>query len=69
MAHLKKLGSWICERCSVLLNYKIDINKIKCFFCSERKGAIKNIKGNLWAHVSCINWIPEIEFIESKNDL
>jgi len=37
---------------------------IKCSFCPEVRGVLKEMNHDKfpWAHVSCINWIPELYF-------
>ncbi len=44
---------------------------MKCTFCPELKGILeikigimKKIGDNIWAHIVCVNWIPEIYFID-----
>jgi len=45
---------------------------ITCFLCDEVTGAMKciNKDQNIWAHVICVNWTPEIEFKdENRNSI
>ena len=30
--------------------------------CPDIQGVIKKVKDNVWVHVACVNWMPEIEF-------
>lgn len=56
---------WYCARCTVLVNDKSKkANEIQCFFCPDLKGIMKPIEGSVakWAHIICVNWIPEIWF-------
>jgi hypothetical protein len=44
--------------------------EITCFLCPQVQGAIKKIKrgeSTSWAHVVCVNWLPEIWFIDGEN--
>jgi len=59
---------WYCERCTHLLKQQNPTNII-CTFCPELKGIMKKIKNSkpeIWAHVSCVNWIPEIYYDRKK---
>jgi hypothetical protein len=44
--------------------------KIKCFLCDDIDGMMKcvNSENNLWAHVICINWIPDVYFTDENKD-
>ena len=59
-------GSWVCEKCRYQ-NIHPD-EEIGCKFCPlNDRGALKRLsladsKGYFWAHVQCVNWIPEIHF-------
>ncbi len=58
-------GDWFCERCdSLKKNTELRCTDIKCFLCTDLKGAIKCIdkKENVWAHLICVNWTPEMYF-------
>ena len=58
-------GQWYCERCSHLKkNASLKCRDINCFLCDEVTGAMKCIDqvNNIWAHVICVNWAPEIYF-------
>ena len=60
-------GNWFCSRCTYLMeNELVDPKSIKCLFCPELKGIMKNIGDNIWAHVVCVNWIPEIYFVNDR---
>ena len=43
--------------------------EIKCFLCPDIDGAIKKVQNeaDLWAHVVCVNWTPEIWFTDEEN--
>jgi len=64
-------GSWYCDRCQELVNNKQKkCTEIKCFLCPDIDGAMKRVEtgaknADLWAHLVCINWHPDIWF---KND-
>ncbi len=56
---------WFCQRCEYLYKNDLPSTKAICLFCPEMKGAIKPISNNnfeIWAHVTCVNWIPEIYY-------
>ena len=64
-----QLGKWFCARCTYLLENDLPFNKIRCEFCPEMKGAMKRIKENSdehWGHMLCVNWIPEIYYLDDE---
>ena len=49
------------------------LTQIGCHFCPELKGIltinlgiINKIGDNIWAHIVCVNWIPEIYFTNDR---
>lgn len=65
----KVVKDWVCLRCRELIKYNkdYDINKYKiidfrCLFCPKISGLTKKIETNLWAHITCVNLIPDIFF-------
>jgi len=45
----------------------LPFSAVRCEFCPQMKGALKRIKEKVnteWAHVACVNWIPEIYYRE-----
>jgi hypothetical protein len=40
---------------------------IRCIMCPRIKGAIVLISNFGWAHVSCVNWHPDIYFKNEKS--
>ena len=36
---------------------------IRCVFCPKITGLTKKIDTNLWAHITCVNLIPDIFFL------
>ena len=69
-------GEWFCARCTHLReNPKKKCEDVKCMFCPDLEGIIKQInKGSkrndkaMWAHIICVNWIPEINFKNDSNE-
>ena len=63
-------GSWRCERCRYQGMHPRE--EIKCVFCPQHsRGAFKrlSIVGSneyVWAHVQCVNWMPEIYFASEE---
>jgi len=56
---------WLCQRCEYLYQNDLPSTAVVCMFCPEMKGAIKQILNNnfeIWAHITCVNWIPEIYY-------
>lgn len=37
---------------------------IKCFLCPDVDGVLKQLDNELWAHIICVNWNPDIYFID-----
>jgi len=64
-------NKWYCERCEHLLTHpEIPDQDIKCSFCPNLKGVLKKTgsKTMPWAHVSCVNWIPEYGYTSKKKE-
>lgn len=59
-------GEWNCQRWKFCIENNISATKIKWAYWVDLKGAIKFISSNKWAHISCINWIPEIWFKDER---
>ena len=60
-------SEWVCMRCSYARENKILPETINCRFCPEVRGVLKQINNNYeWAHVACVNWIPEIWFKKER---
>jgi hypothetical protein len=60
---------WFCVRCVQLIEKKdMPCTDIKCSMCPQIKGIIKPITTDKssWAHVICINWIPEVWFTDDN---
>jgi hypothetical protein len=38
-------------------------DEIKCLFCTDLKGIITRTNIG-WAHLTCVNWMPEIWFTD-----
>ena len=59
---------WFCQKCWFIIYNDLESKNIKCHFCTEQKGIIKKIKNgkDLWAHLGCVNWIPEIFYDKKK---
>jgi hypothetical protein len=47
-------------------NPQVKCNEIKCLFCPEVEGILKQITLDNWVHPICVNWIPEIWFADEK---
>ncbi len=64
------LKEWRCEKCRYLSRHKNEC--VHCCFCPQDEiGPIKCMKvsdasGQFWAHVQCVNWIPEIYFLNHE---
>lgn len=68
--------SWFCKRCTFLRdNPDVDPCSVECLFCPFLtgnsciiEGILAKIGDDIWAHVVCVNWIPDIYFIDQKHD-
>ena len=66
----KKNSEWICDSCNYLLSNPH--SHCKCEFCPIMdQGPLKQLKvidddNEIWAHIQCVNWIPELRFIDEK---
>ena len=75
LKHRIPQGSWYCDRCEELVKDRTKkCTEIKCFLCPDIDGAIKKVNvgankndADLWAHVVCVNWTPEIWFTNDDN--
>ena len=68
------VGEWYCERCSFLIKHEKDKEpekSLKCQLCSDEKGVIIKVLNFGWVHIVCVNWFPDIYFIdeETKNSI
>lgn len=62
-------NAWYCARCKYYLeNPQEEVNKIKCFLCSDITGLIKSVDGEKWAHIVCIQWMPELYFTDLQKE-
>lgn len=64
-------SGWTCQKCAKRGCLPTDFI-IRCRFCPNVKGPIKMFKiidcpGIFWAHVQCINWMPELIFETEEN--
>lgn len=41
---------------------------IVCAYCNDLKGIIIRDSNGVWAHLTCVNWIPEIWFMDDNRD-
>lgn len=67
------VGQWFCQRCSVLkADVSLKYDEIKCFLCPDVDGLIKRVScgnfTNIWAHAVCINWMPEMWFVDDEKE-
>ena len=66
---------WHCARCTELRNTQKTCQDIKCLFCPDIDGVIKPItcgkgkKEQMWAHLVCVNWIPEMWFKDDAKEV
>ena len=63
--------NWFCQRCTELkTNPEMKCTEIRCFLCPEVQGILKKVseneKSDLWAHIICVNWMPEIWWEDEK---
>ena len=56
-------GKWYCERCENLYGRGMRPSEICCKFCPELKGIMTRTDRLGWAHVTCVNWMPELWYI------
>ena len=69
IAHGIPQGNWYCDRCLALVNDRqLKCTEIKCFLCNDLDGMMKCIDpaSNLYAHVICVNWNPDIYFTDDS---
>jgi hypothetical protein len=64
---------WRCQKCEFVKNNPKKAEQLKCIFCPfkvgillVKKGIIKKITENEWAHIVCVNWDENIHYL---NDL
>jgi NuA3 HAT complex component NTO1 len=60
--------NWFCERCKYLNKTNKKPIHIKCIFCPDRKGMMLLTEIG-WAHITCVNWLPEIWYKNEKENL
>ncbi len=48
-------GQWLCKKCQIAPN-----ESVSCIFCPNKDGAFKQTTDDLWAHLLCAIWIPEV---------
>jgi hypothetical protein len=60
---------WFCQRCVFLMQTPASIvPDTKCYFCNDLKGIMVKTNQCGFAHISCINWIPEIWFEDTERE-
>ena len=65
-------GDWFCNRCTKLReDMSVNPSEFCCDLCNDLKGIIieytnKSTGHQGWAHISCINWTPEVWFLDSN---
>lgn len=69
------VGEWYCQKCKYLIENCKEEDSIKCYFCPNLKGIMKNLiiktypKNNLekiWSHITCVNWLMDASFVNEK---
>ena len=62
-------GVWYCSRCKYLIENHLNYKAIKCIFCPEFKGIIKQINTceKLWGHINCVLNMPKVTFLDGKD--
>ena len=63
---------WYCARCRDILQYPgPEVDTVTCYFCPSVQGALKPIQycgEQVWAHISCVNWLVNIWFIDEEKE-
>eukprot|EP01017_Pseudomicrothorax_dubius_P033008 TRINITY_DN4377_c0_g2_i3.p1 TRINITY_DN4377_c0_g2~~TRINITY_DN4377_c0_g2_i3.p1 ORF type:complete len:664 (-),score=70.73 TRINITY_DN4377_c0_g2_i3:91-2082(-) len=57
---------WSCQRCQMLQTRRITEEDITCVFCPDIRGIMKLFNKTVWAHISCIQWSPDLYFTDSS---
>lgn len=52
----------MCDRCKFCDTNNMEPRNINCYLCNYNIGSLKKVQNNRWAHIICVNWIPEIYF-------
>ena len=62
-------GNWYCSRCKFLIDNQLEYRAVRCIFCPELKGIIKQINGSelLWGHISCVLNIPQVFYLDGED--
>ncbi|CDW88690.1 phd zinc finger-containing protein [Stylonychia lemnae] len=62
--------AWYCMRCQFLRNNpESTVAQICCQFCNDLKGIIIRDQRNIWAHITCVNWIPDVWYKDDYKTL
>ena len=43
--------------------------KVKCMLCPSLDGLVKKVRGNVWVHLSCVNWLTNVEFKDELKEV
>ncbi len=63
-------SGWLCDHCRH--QSKFPDKRVCCVFCPfADRGPLKHMKiadegTYFWAHVQCVNWIPELAFVDEE---
>ena len=59
---------WYCERCREVMSGNVELDHAFCIFCPDKQGLLVKYNGHkdIWAHVNCIEWMPELDFLDDE---
>ena len=46
----------------------VELDHAFCIFCPDKQGLLVKYNGHkdIWAHVNCIEWMPELDFLDDE---
>lgn len=59
---------WYCERCIYLMQYGKESEEARCILCPRLDGILVKWNGDetIWAHLTCLDWFPEVEYEDEE---